>query len=294
MSPGTLDDWRTGAGRRARVWVGAIVADWPVVRVRPFAAILAVQVGTLALSWLVLFPSGILADLAAATGQLVQPTLSANVLSLAVLLAALAFFLGLGPRHLGLHARDLPAAVLGGAVFWLLVLALQIIAALALGDGAPSVQTGPESAGSVVAQLLGSGPGEEIEYRGFLFPACYVLLTRHCNWSPVRTVAAAIVLSQLVFALCHIPMVTSHGLSPGLALFRLSETFLAGACFCAAYLVTRNLLAVASVHAAFNLSLVVVDSPLPKPWADYLAIPLWLLAWRLVARSPTSVDASDP
>ncbi len=167
-------------------------------------------------------------------------------------------FLGIArlqPRELGLHLANLPAALIVTALLWtsLQLLAL-VLNLLAFGEVrlAPNwLQPGGVSAGVgqlLFGQLLGNAPFEEIAWRGFLLPQCYFKL-QALQGQPQARVALAIVLSQGLFALSHIPVLLSTGVSSFSLLIELLVIMLVGIIPAGGYLRTGNLWPAMGLHA---------------------------------------------
>jgi uncharacterized protein len=118
--------------------------------------------------------------------------------------------------------------------------------------------------GVLLAQLLGIAPAEETFFRGFLLVQ---LIAKFARLSPMFAVGVAVVLSQLAFALFHVPNLVlgdsaDIGPTPSAIAVQLSLFFVVGVVFGLLYLRTRNLFLVIGVHALQNAGTSVVGPPI--------------------------------
>ena len=111
--------------------------------------------------------------------------------------------------------------------------------------------------GALLAQLFGNALYEEILFRGVLLRQTYWRLetTRLTN---LQTLEFAI--SQSLFALIHLPILLSGGLSPIAAFSQLPAIFVAGSAFAVLYARSDNLMLCVGIHAlASKPTLLVTD-----------------------------------
>lgn len=104
----------------------------------------------------------------------------------------------------------------------------------------------------VVGQLLGNALLEEIVYRGFLVPQVQLRLPAALRGHSLVGCAAAIVISQLVFAVLHAPDRTAAGLAGPELWANLSRVFGWGVVFAVLFVATRNLFLTVGFHAPTN------------------------------------------
>jgi hypothetical protein len=190
-----------------------------------------------------------------ATDGLINYVLISNlsdqlILTIAILLGVCRF----RPSELGLDVRKLPAAVGLTALVWA---ANQIVLVLVLALTKHPILLNPDwsargwtwAAGRWLGQLFGNTPLEETVFRGFLLPQCLLLmLDRMPTASPRMQIAAALLLSQGLFALFHVFFNLHQPYSQWLLLAQ----FVMGLTFAGLYVRTGNLFLAMGVHALSN------------------------------------------
>lgn len=206
---------------------------------------------------LVFFASNTFTPLASATGGLFTGSLLVNLILVALLIWLLVGRVGgLRPYDVGLIARHIPIGIAFGVGLWACAQVIHALFGLLYhGEVAPQPvwrsDGGAMLIGWLITQLLGSALFEEIAYRGFLFPQMYLRLNR---WSddPQRRLAWAVILSQILFALSHIPNRIYLGMSTPEIAFDLLMLFGWGGLYTLIYLRTGNLFLVVAIHALGN------------------------------------------
>jgi hypothetical protein len=204
-----------------------------------------------------LFAGGALRPLASATGGLFTGSLVANWLFIGCLV--LIVILGIGRLRLydvGLMPRHIPPAFTFALALWGAAQVIHLVAGLltrgtiALNPLWTTVGVG-FLIGLLVAQVLGNALFEEIAYRGFLFPQSFLKLTRWREFH-ARRLIIALIISQGIFALVHIPNRLYLGLSAGDILVDLLMLLGWGILFALIYMRTDNLFIAVAVHALGN------------------------------------------
>jgi membrane protease YdiL (CAAX protease family) len=226
------------------------------------ALVLALYVAVNFLVVFVLFPSGVLRVLARPTGGLVSATLLANLILLAVVVAVLRWRSGLAAADVGLASRGFLAGAVVAVLLWSGINLLQALWGLRV-DGA--VQANPDWAqlgasrtvGIFLAQLLGNALFEEILFRGVLFEQLRL------RWSSrgagtARSLLLALVVSQAVFAVIHVPLRLSSGMPLDALPGELALLFGLGVLLALLYWRTSNLYVCIGVHALSNAPLLAV------------------------------------
>ncbi|HEY6684952.1 MAG TPA: CPBP family intramembrane glutamic endopeptidase [Propionibacteriaceae bacterium] len=234
----------------------------------------------------VLFAGGLLRPLARASDGLINRTLLANAAALLLVVGLLIMRLG------GMRARDLglvPSKVGVAAMFtvglWLVVQATELVIEFAVHgrvalDPAWSRYGVLAVFGVLIAQLFGNSLYEDITYRAFLFPQMVLHFRNRWGRQGRRAVVVALVVSQGLFALRHIPIRLLDGSAGVDLLFDLPIVMAIGILLALLYMRTGNLFLVIGVHALIDASTSVVASTVVPP--DLLVLLLAvvaLLAW---------------
>jgi hypothetical protein len=266
------------------------LSDRRLVSWRLLGAVLAVEVLLTIFINLVLFRSAwaattVFGPVRAATGGLVTATLLVNLLDVAVVVAGLLIIVGgLGWKDLGLDRSELPVAI--GVTIGLWV-ALQAFAA-----GISLAQTGTVRInpswdevgvgailGLLVAQLFGNALYEEILFRGVLLDQL-VLKLQDRRWG----FPLALVGSQTIFALLHVPNRLLQGYTLGGMAEGLGLLFLMGLLFALVYHRTGNLLIAVGVHAVNNAPTMLVATPLSGQFLVTVLLVGLVAAWPVLRR----------
>lgn len=142
----------------------------------------------------------------------------------------------------------------------------------------------PLIAGRVITYVFGTALTEEIIFRGYLLPQCWLALRN--TRRPWFRLGLALLVSQGIFALVHIPATLLQGASVGDLLIRLATLFALGVLLALVYLQTRNLFVVVAIH---SLS----DWPMPLfhqsvlgdlSLLSFVALVAVLLLWPIITR----------
>ncbi|MBK7875330.1 MAG: CPBP family intramembrane metalloprotease [Planctomycetes bacterium] len=267
---------------------------------RPFVLVLAlgVSVGLSCAANFVLFGSEFLRASTAWSGELVNGTLVANLVLIAVVVAGVLVGVG-GARapELGLRARTLLPALGGTLAAWgvLNVLALGAVVAA----GAPIEWSGVVAAdgaalpllGEVLGQLFGNALYEELLFRGVLLTQCALLFAARGRGGLVL----ALVVSQAIFALQHVPnrVAFDQWADPAGAALDLLALFVSGLCFSGVFLRTRNLLLAVGLHTLVNVPCLFVSGP---QWVHPAGMALVLLVAMLLGPRlvPARTSSASP
>jgi membrane protease YdiL (CAAX protease family) len=206
---------------------------------------------------LVVFAGDTFRPLNSATGGLVTGSLVVNLGFIAVLVGAIILRVGgLRPYDIGLIGRNIAPGAALTLAFWLVAQSVHLIAGL-LYHGTIALHPHwalPGAAfvlGLLLSQVFGNALFEEIAYRGFLFPQLYLrfLSLRAHPWGRFLL---ALVVSQMLFALSHIPNRIYLGMMADEIALDLVMLFGWGLLYTLLYLRTDNLFLVVGVHALGN------------------------------------------
>lgn len=251
---------------------------WVVVAMLLYCAGVAVWIFSPA------FPMHLLRRLQADTDGWIAATL---VLTLVIGIGQLALVFGPGrqrPRDVGWRASALTAAVLATLAAWLAMNASTLIASLA--TGAPlqwnaGWAKGGLLPGALIAQLAGTALMEETVFRGWLWPQIALRLSRRLSaWGAW---IGALLASQGLFALLHIPVRVAGGASTGEVATMVLGLFAIGIVFALLYAATRNLVFVVGLHALGNAPTLMFEPQGPAPTLVMLGVAVAIAAawaWR--------------
>ena len=190
------------------------------------------------------------------TGGLITLTFLNSLVLFMVMVGGLLFgIVKLKPREVGLRLSDLPLGIVVTALTWITIQLVALVLNMAafgqvMIDRSWLVPLGTTSLlGTLLfGQLLGNALFEEVTFRGFLLPQCYFRL-RSLQQHPRTRVLVALLASQLLFALYHIPVMLSNGVSLIQLPLALLPILLIGLLLAVIYLRTRNLFLAVGLHA---------------------------------------------
>lgn len=203
-----------------------------------------------------------------ASGGLLNPTLLSVGLTV-IIVGGLLYFGKLSFRDFGWKRENLAPAIVATLAVWAAMEFIEVIANIAInGDFRLSASWGEAGAGAVfgvlIAQAVGIAPAEETFFRGFLLPQ---LRLKFAGMSAAVAIGLAIVVSQLIFSLHHLPNLIlgvsgQVGTGFGDIVTQLGIDFLIGVLFAGIYIRTGNLFLVMGIHALLNSGTSVVATPI--------------------------------
>lgn len=222
-----------------------------------------------------------LKHLAALTGGLVQPTLLYYFIFMFLIVGLVILYMGrLKLSDVGVIPSHLKTAALITFFMWLTVHVVSMIFKFlfhaSLSPGSDWSKFGILTVmGGLVAQLFGNALYEEIAFRGFLLKQLYLKFEDRSKQKRSRVIWAVLV-SQLFFALIHIPayMVFDANLLTSVSWAALGGVFLA-----IVYLRTGNLFIAVGIHSLMNKPTLVVQSPFPPQMVLVPLIILLIVLW---------------
>jgi membrane protease YdiL (CAAX protease family) len=200
------------------------------------------------------------------TNGLVQATLIFSIVRFALVIVCVIVLVGgLKARDVGLQWQKLPSGALVVFGVWIVMQIVGMLPGLvASGQVALSSywtwDRVPAITGELIAQFLGNAFVEEVIFRGFLATQVYLMLKAWTSGQG-RLLTAAVLVSQLIFALSHIPQRIAAGYSPLSVLLDLLVVWVTGILFAVLYLRTGNIFIAVGVHALVNAPVTVVALP---------------------------------
>lgn len=223
------------------------------------------------------------------TNGLFQITLLLGLIALLLIVGGVILWAGkLRLQDVGILKSRFPIAVIIIITLW--ILSQLIMATVALINNKPlAIHTDWNRLGIsfmlglLAAQLFGNALFEEIVFRGFLLPQLYLKFSAKNEKQKMKCLVMAVLVSQIYFALIHIPF----GLYKGRSLFiYIFGVALLGIIFALVYLRTENLFLAVGLHALNNKPTPIINSTFETE--PYILIPiliiLLLLCWPFLKR----------
>ena len=110
----------------------------------------------------------------------------------------------------------------------------------------------PAVIGIFLAHLFGTAVYEELVFRGFMLPQLFLKFGGSPKNQTLRHFIYAILVSQIVFSLAHIPTLIFTGAHFGLIIARIGARLFLGVTMALLYLRTGNLFLIVVVHALID------------------------------------------
>lgn len=203
-----------------------------------------------------------------ATGHLVTPTLLGAGLLALIVIGGLVVLGKFSFRDLGWKRGNFVPGIAVALALWIVMQLVEVIASFAING---QLQFSPTwidmGAGAVIGVLIGQSLGtataEETFFRGFLLPQLRLKFNRK---NTALALGLAIVISQLLFSLYHLPNLLlgnsgKVGTGFGDIAIQLGLDFFIGVVFAAVYVRTGNLFLVMGIHALQNAGTSIVATP---------------------------------
>ncbi len=249
---------------------------------------LALLLGLFALEWRA--PYDLFRAISRLSGGVLPLTFLFYVVTLAVMLLVMFGIQRLKPADIGLVWANVYGGVLTYLAIWvgyqILLAGLSIVSGghIRLETMWSTAADYPLIAGRFITYVFGTALTEEIIFRGYLLPQCWLAL--RTIGRPWPRLGLALLISQGIFALVHIPATLLQGASIGDLLIHLVSLFVLGVLLALVYLQTRNLFVVVAIH---SLS----DWPMPLfhqsvlgdlSLLSFVALVAVLLLWPIITR----------
>jgi len=267
--PDTVPERDTMGNDRAVFGRGALEIDalretsWATIGAVVIAGVMAVTLFHLTLPAI----SDALGPVFEATGGFVDVTLLVNLAFVVVIVGGIILWFGdLRPRDVGLVQEDVPLGIGITVGTWILVQVTGVVVlilrgeSLALADSLVRFGILPV-VGGFVGQVFGNALYEEVVYRAFLLPQLAKKFTRLSkSGSPRTAFLFALLASQIVFTLVHVPGRFAAGVEVGDLPVFLVAPFVLGVLFALIYVRTGNLFVTIGLHALVNDPVLLVDA----------------------------------
>lgn len=225
--------------------------SWNVI----IAAVVAF-VGTSLLNHYVLAEHKIFFNLFDITKGLIHPILLYDLISLVIICFIIFGWGHLKLREVGFLKTALKPAMLFFLCFWLMAQVsfalLSWVRAGTLEWNIAWEQGWAGVIGLLIAHLFGTAIYEELAFRGFMLPQLYLKLGGSTANQTRKHLVYAILASQIVFSLVHLPVLIYDKLSFGIIVARLGACLFLGIIMALIYLRTSNLFLVVGIHALID------------------------------------------
>lgn len=228
---------------------------------------------------LVVFKSNILHPISNVTGGLINQTLTVNIVSVLIFVFIIILKHGrLSLFDIGFKKNRLLSAIAAIFILWIFMQLLNILVGLII-SGKPIISYdwskygALRMFGSIIGQLFGNALFEEIAFRGFLL----IQICKKLRGTK-RELFTGVAVSQLLFALIHIPNRILGGMNTIEILPSLIIVFILGVLFATVYLVTDNIFLSIGIHALWNTPLLVFDG-IPSMLVILIATIILLIIW---------------
>jgi len=280
----TMGDDRSVFGRVALDIDALRETSWATIGAVVIAGAVAVVLFHLTLPAI----SDALAPVVDATGGLLEVTLLVNLAFLVVIVGGIVLRFGdLRPRDIGFVREDVPVGIGITAGAWLLLQVTGVAAlmlrgeSLALADALIRFGVLPVL-GGFVGQVFGNALYEEVVYRAFLLPQLAKKFARASrSGSPRTAFLLALLVSQTVFTLVHVPGRLAAGVEVGSLPAFLAAPFVLGVLFALVYARTGNLFVAIGLHALVNDPVLLVDA------GGIVLVPLLLVVLAILVAWPS-------
>jgi membrane protease YdiL (CAAX protease family) len=245
----------------------------------------ASSIGILLL-FLLLYQTGVPQIIQDISRGLIHRTLLLNtLLLLGAVYGVLIRYGGMRALDLGMDINKLPPAAILGALIWVFVQLIQgLVGYITNGTITidPTWNTDATSnIGLFIGMLFGTALYEEIGFRGYLLTQFINKLNK--PWSKVYTISLALIISQALFTLLHIPwMIMNRGWTTAIIPDLLFSVFMNGIIYGLFYLRTKNLFFVIIVHALGNAPIGLIEAPIDPSSITLLLAIICYIAWPFI------------
>ena len=210
-------------------------------------------IGTSLLNHFVLGRNKVFFGLFDITNGLIHPILLYDLISIAILCIILFGWGHLKPREVGCLRKALKPALLFFLGFWIVAQGCFAILSL-IGTGTLEWNIAWQQGwiaviGFLLAHLFGTAVYEDIAFRGFMLPQLFLKFSGSPNNQTRKYLFYAILVSQVVFSLVHIPTLISAGANSGFIIARLGACLFLGIIMALLYMRSGNLFLIVGIHA---------------------------------------------
>jgi len=211
------------------------------------------------------------------THTLIQGTLVVNLIAIVVFGLVIFKFLKLKLSDLYLSKKALVDGVISTLILWILVQITILTFNLITSEAITWSSFTYTKIGSLIAQLFGNALYEEFIFRAFLIVQLFVFFKE--KLSNTKALIIAIILSQLVFALVHIPNRFLIESNQNL-IVDLLQLFMGGIIGALIFIKTKNLIYLSGFHALTNMPFNIFDTSISSELLTLLFGILIAIFWK--------------
>jgi uncharacterized protein len=212
--------------------------------------------GTSLLNHFVLGRNGVFFSLIDITKGFIHPILLYDLIAIAILCIILFGWGHLKPREVGCVRKALLPALLFFLGFWIVAqVCFAFLSWISTGTLEWNIaweQNWVAVIGLLIAHLFGTGIYEEVAFRGFMLPQLFLKFGGSPENQTRKHVLYAILVSQIVFSLLHIPTLLSTGANSGFIIARLGACLFLGMIMALLYMRSGNLFLIVGIHALID------------------------------------------
>ncbi len=233
-----------------------------------------------------------------ATRGMVSHSGIAGLIQAVVVLGYLLLVARLRPSDIGLTWEKLPNAMVVTFFLWSLAQVVSVIIGRAdqgwLDFGFPWM---PDRSGfwlAVAESQAVTALIEEVVFRGLLIPQVFFLLRAVAKWSVRTSMVSSIVITQLYFAMNHLPAAVRMSIQGPESYLYILQVFCVGLLLAAVYLRTGNLFVAIGIHGLVNFPAALFVSRV-NPSIIVLTLSCFLLiCWPYLGRAMHEVFTTRP
>ncbi len=213
-------------------------------------------IGTSLLNHFVLGRNSVFFGLIDITKGLIHPILLYDLIALVILCIIIFGWGHLKPREVGVVRKALKPALLFFLGFWIVAQGcfaiLSLISTGTLEWNIAWEQNWVAVIGLLIAHLFGTAVYEDLAFRGFMLPQLFLKFGGSPDNQTRRPIVYAILVSQIVFSLSHIPTLISAGAHSGFIIARLGAALFLGIIMALLYMRSCNLFLIVGIHALID------------------------------------------
>lgn len=226
--------------------------------------------------WNYLFKIKYFEKIAEGTNYIIQPTFIANFLAI-IIFSFIIFYLGkLKLNDFFINRNKIKQGLKWTLLIWFIVQLFSLGFSYFSENKIVFTDKLNILTGSFIGQFFGNAFLEEGLYRGLILIQFYLIL--RLKFNEKKSIIFAIITSQLLFSLIHIPNRLLINQVDNL-LANLIKLFIVGVIFSLIYLKTKNLIFLIGVHSLINMPFIINETNFPIPLIVLLVTVIISIFW---------------